>query len=100
MAIHIFDEDHRAIEQNAEIDGAHRQHVRRHSGEVETHERDQKRERHRDGDGERPGKRPQEEPEDQRHERRSLDHVARYSVERRVDESRAIVKGNDVHPFR
>ncbi len=100
VPVDVFDEDDGAVEENSEIDGPDRHHVRGYAGEVKAREGGEKSERHCDGDGDRPRKSSQEEPQDERDERRSFRNVVTRGRERRVDQLRPIVKGDDLHPLR
>ena len=50
LAIDVLHHHHRAVDENAEVDRADRQQVRRNVPQVETDERDQQRQRHGDSD--------------------------------------------------
>jgi len=99
MAVDVLDQDHRAVEQDAEVHRAHGQKVGGHAGVVEAHEGRQERERHRHRHGERAAEGAQEQPQDQRHQDGTLEHVSPDRVEGGVDELRAIVEGHDAHPL-
>jgi hypothetical protein len=51
-SINVLDHHHRAVDEDAEVDRADRQQIRRNAAQVETDEREQQRERDRDGDDE------------------------------------------------
>jgi len=99
MSIDVLYQDHRAVEEDAEVHCPHGEEVRRDTGVVEPDEGCEQRERHGHRDGDRPPDRAQEEPQHQHDQRRTLEQVVRDGVERGVDETRSVVEGDDLHPL-
>jgi hypothetical protein len=100
VTVRVLDEDDGALEEDAEVDRAHREQVGRHARVVEAHEGREQRERHHDRHGERADGRAQEDPHDDADQPDALDHVVRHRRERRVDEARAVVERHDLHAGR
>ena len=83
---HVFDDDDRAVHDDAEIHRAERQKVRRNAADAQADERREQRERN---DGRHDGGRaavPQEHVQHERHEQRAFEQIAKDRGERRGDE--------------
>ena len=100
VPVGVLDHDHRPLQQDAEVDRAHRQQIRRHPRVVEAHERGQQRERHHHRHRQRADHRAQKQPDDDADQRDPLDHVVRHRGQRRVDETGAVVERHDAHAGR
>ena len=96
----VLDQDHRGIDNDAEIDGADREQV----GVLFRHHHDDDGEKQRkwnigaDNDG--AAQVAEENPLDDENQRASEKQVVQYSLGGDVDERHAVVKGNDLHSRR
>ncbi len=92
-----FGHHDRAVDEDAEIDRAERQEVRRHPCEVHQDERDQHGERDGETDDHRRARAAEKQDQDDQHEADALEDGVRDLVDRRVDEVGTVDIGDDLH---
>ena len=94
---HIFDHDHGAIDDDAEIHRAQRQQVGRNADESEADKCRQEGQRDYDRHDRRCAKITEKQVQDQRHQRGALDQVLEHRVERLADQPGTVVERHDRH---
>ena len=100
LAEHVFDHDHRAVDDDPEIHRTQGQQVRGNPHPAEAYERGKQGQRDHQRDDERGPQVAQEQQQHQRHQRGAFEEVGEHRSQRPVDQPGAVVEGRDRHPAR
>ncbi len=92
----VLDHHHGAVDDDAEVDRADRQQIRRNVSPVETDEREEQGEGNRDGDDQRRADAEQKDAEDHQHEQHAAKQVALDGLGRLSNQLRAVVVRHDL----
>src|SRR5262249_28728801 len=99
---HVLHDDHRRVDDDPEVDGAHRDQVGGYALQVEEEERPEQRQRDDGGHDERgtPVAQAEEQEQHEDDQRDALDHVATDRVQRALDQLGAVVVRHDAYARR
>src|SRR3977135_2637319 len=100
MAIDVFHHDHGGIDDDAEVDGAHRQQVGRFAAQHQDHHGEEQRERDGGRDDQRAAQVAQEQPLDQEDQDHTHHHVVQHGAGGDVDQRTAVVDAFDANTGR
>ena len=93
----VLDNDHRAVDDDAEIHRAEREQVGRNAFDRQADERRQQRQRDHDGDDGRRSHASQEEEQHQADQQRAFGKILEHRLQRAVDQPGAVVVGHQLH---
>ena len=96
-AEHVFDHDHRAVDDDAEVHGAEGKQIGGNANESEADKGCEQRERDHERHDQRGAQIAEKEDQHDRHEQRAFDEIGEHCTQRLADEPCPVVEGHDLN---